>query len=824
MDALRLSHREVGISSRFPISHLIDDTIFESREGQLGSVLLLEGLPFETALPDELNSHQEAWHQAINQLGEEFFILRHVMHRNLDLTLEGRFPDVFSTELDQRYREQFKHSTLYRNEQYLTLLYKGLDAGKFGKTLTVLQSMNRAALKSARGEYRQKAREKLEKARGQLMALLHRFRPQVLTAQAQDSHQLSLLNFFSAFINGLMPAVLSTPPGALHSVDPDSRCSRAVLPQSHLGHALSAARLFFGEYLEFQWNRDQSRYAAMLSIKSYGCHTHAFTLAPLLQLEAEFLETNSFAAEPLSLALNRIKKQLIRFQNSNDPALSQQQALFQLQDDLASQRVTLGYHHHTLMLIHPDMTHLKKMVQQAIRLYREAGMVAVEESLGMEPCFWSQIPMNQKYRVRASLITSRNFADLTPFQHPHTGYRDQNHLGHAVTLLETVSKTPLFFNFHARGHSSHELTPGHTTIIGGNGSGKTVLIGFMDAQMGRYGGQSFFFDRDRGLEIYIRAAGGTYFSLNPERDPVPMNPFALPDTPGNRSFLKHWLAHLVLQEDEPELPDELQHSIDACVDYTFESLSPQHRSLSTVVEFLPIDFPRWHRLYPWLREKGARLAGQYAYLFDHEADALHFSTHKIGFDLTALMSQPSRVLTAVMLLLFHRIESALNGQRVSIYIDEGWMVLNHPYWADKLKQWLPTLRKRNCHIVLATQSPESIVESALSAQFLDNAATHLFFCNEKANFEKHYRFFNVSESEFDFIKNTPRERRLFLYKQDQMSALCRLNLRGMEDLIGIISANTQSIRYMDELIQTVGADPAHWVPLFKAYVLQRNQA
>ena len=55
---------------------------------------------------------------------------------------------------------------------------------------------------------------------------------------------------------------------------------------------------------------------------------------------------------------------------------------------------------------------------------------------------------------------------------------------------------------------------------------------------------SFFFDRDRGAEIFIRAIGGWYGVLRPG-EPSGLNPLQLSDTPVNRSFLRDWLATLV---------------------------------------------------------------------------------------------------------------------------------------------------------------------------------------------------------------------------------------------------------------------------------------
>ena len=164
--------------------------------------------------------------------------------------------------------------------------------------------------------------------------------------------------------------------------------------------------------------------------------------------------------------------------------------------------------------------------------------------------------------------------------------------------------------------------------------------------------------------------------------------------------------------------------------------------------------------------------------------------------------------------LVHCIKESLDGQRVSIYFDEGWQILSNDYWKQQLKQDLPTLRKLNAHIILATQSPESVINSALSAQFLDNCATNIFFCNAKADYEKHYKYFNVTTSEFDFIKNTPTERRLFLYKQAEESAICKLNLSGMDNELAIYSANKKTVKLLDKIRNELGDDPKIWIPEF----------
>ena len=818
MDALKIAKNEIGVSKHLHITHLNEPTIFEMDNGQIGCVISLKGVPFDTATNDELNSYKRSKHHALFVLGEEYCVYEHTIRKKMNIHLNGEFKESFTAIVNDKYHEQFRTTNLYENELYITILYRGLDAGKFGKGLNFLQKINNKLIKEARSNYRDQAIQKLKKAIQQFLALMSRFSPTLLGTKDQALGYSEVLTFFGLFVNGLEATKFKMPTFAFPIVKgmKDSNKELELYPYGNISNYLPVKRLFFGNYIEFKGVNGKSIFGAILSLKVYGTNTAPIMLDKLLHLDCEFIYTNSFAIEPNEIAQNKIVKQLIRMENSNDPAISQRQQLEQCRDDLASDVLKVGYHHNTVMLLSKDLEHLQEMLNKAIKVYSEISIIAVQETIGMEPAFWAQIPGNQKYVVRSSLITSQNFVDFCPLHNYRTGYRDRNHLGSAVTLIETPSKTPLFFNFHTKGSGDkNDLTPGHATIIGGNGSGKTVFMGFMDSQMSRYGGRSFFFDRDRGLEIYIRATGGIYTIISPDYpEDVQFNPFWLPDTPKNRSFLKKWFGQLLKEEIESELPADIEEVISECIDYAYDSLSKEHRNLSAVSKLLPVSFSRWNRLKKWLRGDGIRNDGEYAYLFDNPIDKLNLSISKIGFDFTELLNAQNNILTAVCMYLVHCIKESLDGQRVSIYFDEGWQILSNDYWKQQLKQDLPTLRKLNAHIILATQSPESVINSALSAQFLDNCATNIFFCNAKADYEKHYKYFNVTTSEFDFIKNTPTERRLFLYKQAEESAICKLNLSGMDNELAIYSANKKTVKLLDKIRNELGDDPKIWIPEF----------
>src|SRR2546421_11811069 len=130
---------------------------------------------------------------------------------------------------------------------------------------------------------------------------------------------------------------------------------------------------------------------------------------------------------------------------------------------------------------------------------------------------------------------------MAPFHNYPTGRATGNHWGEALALLSTSAQSPYYFSLHAsdptdRDGGSRKDT-GHTFICGPTGSGKSVLIGFLAANLARCGVTQVLFDKDRGLEILVRAWGGEYRPLR-SGEPTGFNPLQLPLTPHNVEFLK----------------------------------------------------------------------------------------------------------------------------------------------------------------------------------------------------------------------------------------------------------------------------------------------
>ena len=816
-DAIKISRAEQGVSRHFPITHLNSPTVFESRNTMLGSVIHMAGIPFEKEYTEVLNQYKTSWHRALISLGEEFCIYVTTHRNKQSLSLYGEFENVFLKEVDRQYHSQFQDQSMYVNDIYITLIYRGVMTGKMGKGLHIFEKLVSRTVKKAREWKRQEQMRALEQATQQLMVSLSTFRPHLLGREDESRSHSELLEFLSLFLSQSGSVKFQSPvmfPPISRSIKKASQSHRKY-PETSLANYLSNQRIFFGEYIQFQGDtQEANRFAAMVSVKRYATQSVSVMLDSLLQLDCEFINTHSFAIEANDIAQKSIQRHRIKMENVNDPAVSQINALCVAQDLLASDKIKMGYHHNTIMLLSSTLKDLEQAVAKTIKAYADAGFVAIRETIGQEPAFWAQIPTNLNMIARSAMITSENFVDFCPLHNYRTGYRDKNHLGSAVTLLETPSRTPYFFNFHAKGSLSNP-SKGHTTIIGGNGSGKTVAMAFFDAQLSRYHGRNFVFDRDRGLEIYLRACGGYYAILSPDYpNDFRFNPLQLDDTPANRKFCREWMSQLIKNDDEETLPAPVMDQVMQCVDYVFEHLEPSHRNLSNAAKLLSIDFSRWSNLRRWLRGDKEHIEGEYAYIFDNEVDDL--SMHrKMGFDMTHFLDhEPKSILVALTMYLFHRLETSLDGCLVTVLLDEGWQYLDNDYWQKKLRKWLPTLRKLNCHLVFATQSPASVVESPLQNIILDNCATNIYFSNPQAKREHYIDGFNLTHSEFRSIKENDPSCHLFLLKKEHESCLCKLNLSHMGDVLAVFSGNKSTLNLLEKLRQEVGSNPKKWLPLF----------
>jgi type IV secretion system protein VirB4 len=777
----RVASKERTVGSKLPYLAHVDDRTIRTRDGLHMQVVHLGGLLFETADTEELNYRKDLRDAVLQAIGSSrFAIYHHIVRRRVKLSSEAHFNDSFSARLDEAWRARLQSRQLFVNDLFLTVVRRPLQGGggvadRLARRLTGAGGQQ-AADKAA-------DRRALDAASEQLVAALGQYQPRILSVYDGPSGPCSEpLEFLSALLNGEMRPVW--------------------LPEGSIAEYLPYRRISFGQDLVEHGPATElpRQFTAMLSVKDYPGQTTPGMLDTLLRLPAEMVISQSFGFVDRGPALSRMNLALRRMRASDDEALSLRTELGQAKDDVAAGRASFGEHHLTVAVRADGIGAVDDQVADVQAALTDLGLVAVREEVGLEAAWWAQFPGNFPYIARRALVSTRNFASFASCHNFRVGRAAGNHWGEAVTLFETTAAGPYHFNFH-----KGDL--GNFTVIGPSGSGKTVVLNFLLAQARKFAPRIVFFDKDRGAELFIRAIGGSYQVLRPGV-PAGLNPLQLEETAENRRFLLEWLGRLVSlpgEELSPAEKEQLAESVDA----SFAAARP-YRRLRYFADLLrggqrPHAGDLWSRLRPWWGD------GPHAWLFDNAEDRTDLSAPTVGFDTTRILDAPE-LRTPALMYLFHRVEERLDGSPSIIVIDEGWKALDDDVFVSRIKDWEKTIRKRNGIVGFATQSAEDALSSRIASAIVEQAATQIFMANPKAKSQDYCDGFGLTAHEFDLVRTLPDTSRCFLIKHGHDSVVARLDLSGEGELLTILSGHERTVRMLDDIRESVGDDPAAWLP------------
>ena len=778
MGAAAWGAKEARAGDRLPYLRLIDESTLLLRDGSVMTAIQVPGLLFETEDSEALNAHAATREVVLRStLDARFVLYHHVIRRRVSVDLEAEFPDPISRHIDARWRERLGSGQLFVNDQFITLIRRPAR-GKAG----LVERMGK--------KFRRKGGERLEPDPKDLRSLRAASQGLVAALQAygatplgdyvgpQGNTNSEMLELLSALYNGEMRPV------------------RKPADDVDIGHMLPYRRVSFGLAAIEMRGSGSPDFAAVLGMKDYPEATSPGLLDSLLRLPFEMVVSESYAPTERQTARERMDLAIRRLKSADEEAAAERADMMAARDALGNGAVGFGDHHLTVMVKERHLGRLDDAMAACAAALADTGAIAVREDTNLEPAFWGQFPGNEAYLVRRALISSANMASFGSLHGFALGQAQGNHWGEAVTLLETTSATPFFFNFH---HGDL----GNFSVIGPSGSGKTVVMNFLAAQAQKFSPRTILFDKDRGAELFVRGICGRYDSIR-SGEPTGFNPLALPDTPGNKAFLRDWLG-VLLKAEGPEEEQTIAGAVDAAYanDASLRRLRHFKELLSGSRRPQPGDLA--DRLGAWIGE------GENAWMFDNAEDKLDLSARVLGFDMTALLENP-KLRTPTMMYLFHRIEERLDGKPTMILIDEGWKALDDEIFAARIRDWLKTLRKRNALVGFATQSARDALESRISTALVEQTATMVFMPNSRARPEDYCDGFGLTEHELALIRTLPAHSRCFLVRQPDASVVVRLDLSGAPEVLTLLSGRESSVRRLDLLREALGDAPSEWFP------------
>jgi type IV secretion system protein VirB4 len=795
--ALRVMQSEIGMAEYIPYTHHITKNIISTENADYLTIWKLSGRSHKCADIQDVFQWTRDLNNFVRGIGSaNISFWSHIHRRRVVEYPNSHFENVFCQQLDGKYRDSFADYNLMVNDLYLTIVYREAseDILKFfakRDRLTHDEKMLRQkdAIKALDDINRQLATVLKRRYGGELLGVYDR----------NGKAYSSMLEWLAFLANGENMAV--------------------PVCRDLISDYLTLNRPIFSRWGEIGEQRlvDRTRNFGMLEIKDFDADTEPGQLNVLLESDYEFVFTQSFSCLSLHAAKGFLQRHKANLVDAQDVAVTQIAEIDTALDDLVGRRFIMGEHHSTLLVYGDSPEEVRSFLGKAKGALLDCSVVPNPVSLALEAGFWAQLPANWKWRPRPMPITSLNFLSFSPFHNFLSGKPTGNPWGPAVTILKTLSGTPLYLNFHVSGLDEDAYDRrllGHTFIGGQSSAGKTTTLGFLLAQAQKFRPTCVVFDKDRGMQTAILAMGGKYLPLR-NGEASGFNPFQLEPTKANLIFLKSLVKQLVGSSGDPITHND-EREIDQALDTLMVHIDKPLRRLSMLIQSLPnplsddpLARPTVHaRLQRWCGE------GEFGWLFDNPADALDLTSHRLyGFDVTEFLDNPATRTPTIMYLLF-RTEGMIDGRRFMYIFEEFWKILDDLQFEDFVKNKLKTIRKQNGICVFSTQEPGDALESNIAKTIVQQIATLILLENPRADATDYIDGFKLTQPEFEALKNIPSGSRRFLIKQGEQAAVASLNLAGFDDELLILSGTPDNADITETAIADAGSDPAVWIPVY----------
>ncbi|KAA3517783.1 conjugal transfer protein TrbE [Agrobacterium vitis] len=390
--------------------------------------------------------------------------------------------------------------------------------------------------------------------------------------------------------------------------------------------------------------------------------------------------------------------------------------------DLGSDQVGEVYVTATVTVWDADPVIADEKLRLTEKVIQSRDFTAIIESVNAIEAWLGSIPGQTYANVRQPPISTLNLAHMIPLSAVWAGpAKDEHFDAPPLFYARTEGSTPFRFSLHVG-------DVGHTMIVGPTGAGKSVLLAMMALQFRRYlHSQVFAFDFGGSIRAATLAMNGDWQdlggSLSDDTSPlntVSLQPLAgIQDTP-ERAWAADWLVDILIREGVTITPDIKEYLWTALT--SLASAPVVERTITGLTVLLQSSALK-QALRPYC------IGGPYGRLLDAEMEWLGDAQVQ-AFETEGLIGTGAA--PAVLSYLFHRIESRFDGRPSLLIIDEGWRALDDGSFAQKIKEWLKTLRKKNVSVVFSSQSLADIEASPIAPVIVESCPTRIFLANERA--------------------------------------------------------------------------------------------
>ena len=437
-----------------------------------------------------------------------------------------------------------------------------------------------------------------------------------------------------------------------------------------------------------------------------------------------------------------------------------------IEGDIALGEYVLGYYTSNLMVWDKKLELAKEKARKLQQVVRSCGFTVKEETFNNCQAWLGMMPGNVYANIRRPLISTKNFANIIPLSSAWQGmlYNDftAETCGSSVPLCtcSTSYGTPFFLNLNVR-------DVGHTFVFGPTGAGKSTLLALLMASATKYKDANIVcIDKQLSSRAFMVGAGGIY--IEPGKDEVSFQPLSELKTPNEVSESEYseslmWCQQFIeglLSQQNIEITPQMSKVISETL-RLISLKEPRMRTLTTFQQYATYSDPKTGDNTLRIGLDPYCSGGQFGSIFDADETNLPLSK-LITIEMGSLMRLSEKAVAPALMYIFRYLEKLWNvptGEKqplTFLFLDEAWLYLQHPIFANFLQEWLRTLRKKKVFCIFATQEVAAAAKSSLSDTIAQQCLTKIYLADESAytpGLLESYRYFGLTDSEIISLSN-----------------------------------------------------------------------
>lgn len=389
--------------------------------------------------------------------------------------------------------------------------------------------------------------------------------------------------------------------------------------------------------------------------------------------------------------------------------------------------VAQGFYTSVVVLMDESRSVVETAALQLEKAINAMAFTARVETINTMDAFMGSLPGHGVENVRRPLINTMNLADLIPTSTIWTGEN------FAPNPLMPPNSPPLMHGLTS-GNSPFRVNIdvrdlGHTIMFGPTRAGKSTHLAILAMSWRRYSNARLF-TFDKGMSMYpsCKAAGGAHYVVAGAGEKLAFAPLSNLVTRSRRAWAMGWIDDLLALNGLKTTPEQRNLIAETIIE--MGTVEEKEGRPGTLSEFTA----KVQDIEIRAALKDYTIDGLMGHLLDAEEDQLSISDF-ITFEIEHLMDLGDRYALPVLLYLFMRIQEALDGRPTLIILDEAWLMLGHDVFREKIREWLKTLAKKNCRVLMATQNLSDASQSGILDVIVESTATKIYLPNMYARDE-----------------------------------------------------------------------------------------